>query len=316
VVVGVGNLAVDVEGVDGKRNNINNVLHVKEVRQAVVFDLNDFKDQEREVCLAKSNDADHFTPEVKRQLVILEVREVASVGNERTEVNDERNEKLREDRIIVALPHEIDIDTHLRTSKNLIVIRLRQNLGESSIVISDEDPVKVEDLSFDLLQVGVVGAVRHRFHLFVVLERGVIIFLSAAQNGSHVVFLLFLFFMGRFFLAYKRLHVRIGEIGTGSGTDHLFRVGVFPLKSAKTGILIRDQEAVFEEVENGLRRRVDERLENVKKLLRNTYFLLITKKAEHQFKSDRTLFIQGDMNRSGFLAWFIEHRITVKENKW
>lgn len=127
----VGDLTIHVSSIESQRGNIDHVPNVEEVRNAIALDLNDFKDQESDKCLTEDNDAANLKNEWNAKLRALILCKVAGIGDERRKVADERNEELVEDSIEVALPHEVDKDSDLVLSKNLIVLSVGQNVGQT-----------------------------------------------------------------------------------------------------------------------------------------------------------------------------------------
>ena len=117
----VGHFAVNVEGVEAERTKVYYVPTTDEVSKTVFFQLDQLQDHKSHVHLSADNKADHLENEVKRELGIFLMREVASVGNERGEVENEGHEQTVEDSIKVALPHKVYEDADLRCGKNLII---------------------------------------------------------------------------------------------------------------------------------------------------------------------------------------------------
>lgn len=85
----IGSLTINVESVQGKRPNIDNVPHIKEVCDAIALDLNDFQDEESHEGFTKDHDADDLHDERNAQLWAFVLREVTWVGNECYKVEDE-----------------------------------------------------------------------------------------------------------------------------------------------------------------------------------------------------------------------------------
>jgi hypothetical protein len=78
----VRDFTVDVECVHEKGEHIYHVPNVKEVGQATVSDLDQFQDQKRDEGLTQDDQADDLSDEIRSELVILVVREVARVEDE------------------------------------------------------------------------------------------------------------------------------------------------------------------------------------------------------------------------------------------
>lgn len=127
----VGDFTHNVHTVEGQRTEINQIPDVKEVTYTTVLNLDHFQDNESDKGLAENDQCDNFENEVCRQLVLLMVREVSSVKDERNEVEHEWYEQLIEDCTVVTLPHEIDKDTDLSSRKYLIVVSLRKDLDQA-----------------------------------------------------------------------------------------------------------------------------------------------------------------------------------------
>ena len=165
----VRDLTVDVECVHEEGEHVHHVPNVKEVGQSAVSDLDQFQDQERDESLTQDDQTDDLSDELRSELVVLVVREVARVEDERDEVEHEGQEELIEDCSEVALPHEVDEDADLRACKDRVVLGLGQSGNQASRVVSNEDPVEIKDLCFNLLQVRVVGNMGLRLHFTAIL---------------------------------------------------------------------------------------------------------------------------------------------------
>ena len=87
------------------------------------------------------------------------MREVTRVQDERREVEDEGDKELIIDGAVVTLPHEVYKDSNLGSCEDLIIVGLREDLDKTASIVANEDPVEVEDLGLNLLEVGVVSTV-------------------------------------------------------------------------------------------------------------------------------------------------------------
>lgn len=139
-------------------------------------------------------------------MVFFEVREVAGVCDEGREVKKERQEEPVENRIEVAYPHEVNKDADLVCRKNLIIARIGQNFDEARSIISNEDPVEVKDLGFNLLEVRLFSFMGYRLDLIrVVLEWRIINLITLKDLLNHIrafINLVVLFVFIQFFFAY------------------------------------------------------------------------------------------------------------------
>jgi len=79
------------------------------------------------------------------------MREVTCVQDERTKVEDERDEELLQDGTKVTLPHEVYKDSDLSSGEDLIIVRLGEDLHETTSIVTNEKPIKVENLGLNLL---------------------------------------------------------------------------------------------------------------------------------------------------------------------
>ena len=91
------------------------------------------------------------------------------------------------DSFVVTLPHEVDEDSDLILSEDLIVISFGQRLHQSSRVVPNEDPVKVENLCLNLLDIRFVSVMCLRLYRLVVINRLILIaiihFIIELANG-------------------------------------------------------------------------------------------------------------------------------------